>query len=338
MNDKIFHSSLTRITDLERAGFDRQPLPRDEWEAGDYVVGTATVLRGGLSAVELASGRMINAANGDLVLGALGTRHATLEAVGSWEEVGADGRMHLLSAGGLLGRLTSVSGMLAAPMRIDYGGHAMRNGTKVRMQDFAQAPTKAQHYEVPTIVVVGTSMSAGKTTSAKIIVRQLKRAGHRVVGTKLSGAGRLRDILAMKDAGADAVFDFVDVGLPSSILDAVEFRERLQDLLGLITEAKPDVVVAELGASPLEPYNGDTALELIQSTVVMTVLCASDPYAVLGVMSAYHMKHPDLVAGVATSTSAGVEVVEKLSGAKALDMLDRASLPELRALLADALA
>ena len=66
--------------------------------------------------------------------------------------------------------------------------------------------------------------------------------------------------------------------------------------------------------------------------------CASDPYAVLGVMSAYHMKHPDLVAGVATSTSAGVEVVEKLSGAKALDMLDRASLPELRELLADALA
>ena len=49
----------------------------------------------------------------------------------------------------------------------------------------------------------------------------------------------------MKDAGADAVFDFVDVGLPSSILDADEFRERLQDLLGLIAEAKPDVVVAE---------------------------------------------------------------------------------------------
>ena len=338
MNDKIFHSSLTRITDFERAGFDPRPLPREHWEAGDYVVGTATIPRGGLSAVELTTGRMVQAVNGDMVLGALGVRHATLEAVGSWEAVRADGRMHLLSAGGLLGRLTSVSGMLASPMRIEYAGHAMRNGTKVRMQDFAQAPTKAQHYQVPTVVIVGTSMSAGKTTSAKVIVRQLKRAGHRVVGTKLSGAGRLRDILAMKDAGADAVFDFVDVGLPSSILDAIEFRERLQDLLGLIAEAKPDVVVAELGASPLEPYNGDTALELIQSTVAMTVLCASDPYAVLGVMSAYHMMRPDLVAGVATSTSAGVEVVEKLSGARALDILDRASLPKLRELLANALA
>jgi len=47
MNDKIFHSSLTRITDLERAGFDRRPLPREQWEAGDYVVGTATILRVG---------------------------------------------------------------------------------------------------------------------------------------------------------------------------------------------------------------------------------------------------------------------------------------------------
>ena len=102
---------------------------------------------------------------------------------------------------------------------------------------------------------------------------------------------------------------------------------RLQDLLGLITEAKPDVVVAELGASPLEPYNSDTALELIQSTVAMTVLCSSTPYAVLGVMSAYHMMRPDLVAGVATSASTGVEVVEKLSGAKALDILDRAAAP-----------
>jgi hypothetical protein len=337
MNDKIFHGSLARITDFEHAGFDLRRLPREQWEAGDYVVGTAKVQRGGLSGVELTSGRLIQAVDGDLVLGALGVRHATLEVVGSWESVSADGHMHLLSGGGLLGRATSVSGILGSPMQIDYVGHATRDGAKVRMRDFAKVPEKAHPYVVPTILVVGTSMSAGKTTSAKIIIRQLKRAGHRVVGTKLSGAGRYRDILAMKDAGADAVFDFVDVGLPSSILDSGEFRERLRELLGLITEAKPDVVVAELGASPLEPYNGDTALEEIQSKVVMKVLCASDPYSVLGVMHSYHMAHPDLVAGVATSTTAGVEVIEKLSGARAINMLDPACLPELGKLLATAL-
>ena len=337
MIDKIFHSSLTRITDLDRVGFDCESLPREQWEAGDYVLGKASIPRGGLSAIELRTGRVIHAVAGDLVLGALGVRHATLEIVGSWEDVADDGRMHLLTAAGLFGRATSVSGTLDPPMRVDYQGHATRNGTKLRMADFAKSPSKTHDYDVPTILVIGTSMSAGKTTSAKIIVRQLKRTGHRVVGTKLTGAGRYRDILGMRDAGADDIFDFVDVGLPSSVLDPEDFRPRLRDLLGLIVEAKPDLVVAEAGASPLEPYNGDTALEQIQSSVVMTVLCASDPYSVVGIMRAYQMLRPDLVAGVATSTSAGVEVIEKLSGAKALNMLNPASIPELRRLLANAL-
>jgi len=337
MTDKILHASLTRITDLDRAGFDCQPLPREQWELGDYVVGSVTIARGGFSAVELTSGRVIHAVSGDSILGALAVRHATLEVVGSWEAVGTDGRMNLLSAGGLLGRTTSVSGMLASPMHVAYRGHAMRGGTKLRMQDFAKAPARTKKYEVPTILIIGTSMSAGKTTCAKVIVRQLKRAGYRVAGTKLTGAGRYRDILAMQDAGADAIFDFVDVGLPSSVVDREYFRPRLRDLLGLIAEAEPQVVVAEAGASPLEPYNGDTTLEELQGSVALTVLCASDPYSVMGVIHGYDMMRPDVVAGVATSTSAGVELVEKLTGTKALNMLNPESIPELRELLANAL-
>ena len=302
MIDKVFQGSLTRITDFDRVSFDCQSLPREQWEAGDYVLGRVSISRGGFSAIELRSGRLIQAVEGDSVLGALGVRHATLEMVGSWKEVAADGRMHLLTAAGLLGLATSVSGTLGAPMLVEYQGHAMRKGTKLRMADFAKAPSRTHEYNVPTILVIGTSMSAGKTTSAKIIVRQLKREGYRVIGAKLTGAGRYRDILAMRDAGADAIFDFVDAGLPSSVLDPEDFRPRLRDLLGLIVEAKPDLVVAEAGASPLEPYNGDTALEEIQGSIAMTVLCASDPYAVVGIMRGYQMMRPDLVAGIATST------------------------------------
>ena len=338
MTDKRFHSSLTRITDFDRVGFDCQPVPREHWELGDYVIGSVTMARGGLSSVELPTGRVIDAVDGDSVIGVLGVRQATLEVVGSWEAVGTDGQMNLLSAGGLMGRVTSVSGMLGSPMRVDYRGHAMRDGSKLQMQDFARTPSEPRSYGVPTILIIGTSMSAGKTTSAKIIVRQLKRAGYRVAGAKLTGAGRVRDILAMQDAGADAIFDFVDVGLPSSVVGREYFRARLRDLLGLIVEAKPDVVVAEAGASPLEPYNGDTALDEIHDSVALTVLCASDPYAVMGVMHGFDIMRPDIVAGVATSTSAGVEVVEKLSGTKALNMLSPESIPELRRLLTNALA
>ena len=333
----VLHASLTRITDFDRAGFGCEPLPRDQWELGDYVIGSVNIRRGGFSSVELPSGRMVDAVEGDSVTGVLGVRHATLEVVGSWEAVGTDGRMNLLSAGGLMGRATSVSGTLGSPMHVEYHGHAMRDGTKLQMQDFARVPSRARDYEVPTILIIGTSMSAGKTTCAKVIVRQLKHAGYRVTGAKLTGAGRFRDILAMRDAGADAIVDFVDVGLPSSVVEREYFRARLRNLLSLIVETEPDVVVAEVGASPLEPYNGDTALEEMQGSVALTVLCASDPYAVVGVMQGFDIMRPDVVAGVATSTSAGVEVVEKLSGAKALNMLDPESIPELRELLANAL-
>jgi len=337
MNDKIFCGSLARITDLESQGFDCDSIPRDQWEAGDYVVGSITIPRAGISAIELTSGRLISAVNDDLVLGALGIRHATLEVVGSYEAIGHDGRMELLTAAGLLGRATSVSGMFPPLMRVDYRGHAIRGGKKLGMRDFAKRPETQHGYSVPTVLIVGTSMSAGKTTSAKIIIRQLKRAGFRVVGAKLTGAGRYRDILAMSDSGADAIFDFVDVGLPSSVLDPEQYRKRLRDLLGLIAEAKPDVVVAEAGASPLEPYNGEAVLDELGEAVSFTVLCASDPYAVIGVMRGYGII-PDLVAGLATSTSAGVELVEKLSGARALNLLDPGSIPELHGMLTKALS
>jgi hypothetical protein len=52
----------------------------------------------------------------------------------------------------------------------------------------------------------------------------------------------------------------------------------------------------------------------------------------VGVSTAFN-RQPDLVAGAAANTTAGIELVEKLSGLKVLDLLDNQSLPKLRALL-----
>lgn len=332
MADKLFFGSLARISDLESDHFDIQPIPRADWRRGDYVLGEITIARGGFSQIELANGRLASPVDGDRVVGVLGVRHATLEVVGSFERVGQDGAMDLLGAAGLMGRATSVCGLLPPLIELEYRGHAVRDGRPLNMIDFARRPLADRAYDIPTILIVGTSMSAGKTTSARVIIRELKRLGCRVVGAKLTGSGRYRDILAMSDSNADAVFDFVDVGLPSSVVPPEEYRERLHDLLGLIAEETPDVVVAEAGASPLEPYNGDTALDVLRDAVSFTVLCASDPYAVVGVTHGFEME-ADLVAGLATSTVAGIELVQKLSGAKALNLLAPDSVSELRQML-----
>jgi hypothetical protein len=124
----------------------------------------------------------------------------------------------------------------------------------------------------------------------------------------------------------------VDAGLPSTVVSEREYRHALRNLLSRMAVVEADVVVAEVGSSPLEPYNGATAIEEVGPNVRCTVLSASDPYAVTGVVTAFG-KRPDLVTGLATSTRAGIELVEKLCGIEAMNVLDRSSLPRLSSIL-----
>jgi hypothetical protein len=179
-------------------------------------------------------------------------------------------------------------------------------------------------------------MSAGKTTAAKIVTRILANEGLSIVGAKLSGAGRYKDILAIKDAGADQVFDFVDVGLPSSITPLRRYKKSLNSLLNLISSTSSDVAIIEIGASPLEPYNGDIAYNSIKNQIKAIVLCASDPYSVLGVMKSFDIT-PSLVSGPATNTLGGLNLIDKLCGVNALNIIDPVTHPELLRILLNCL-
>jgi len=191
-------------------------------------------------------------------------------------------------------------------------------------------------FDITVILIVGTSMSSGKTMSGRVIVHLLSQMGLNVVGAKLTGAARFRDMLSFGDAGASAVYDFVDAGLPSTAVDEEIYREALPYLLSLIAKDKPDVVVAEAGASPLEPYNGAIAKEMIRDHVKFKLLCAQDPYAVIGVQAAFK-RNPDLVAGGAANTDAAISLVKKLSGLTALNLMDPRSHQQLADMLRKAL-
>jgi hypothetical protein len=328
---KHLFSSVTRISDLPQGEFSVKLLPREEWSMGDYVVGHVEGGAGEDLTVELASGRMIEADAADLVIGAFGKRHATLDATGDWAAIGADGLFHALTEGGLFGKCLSRSPYVKPLMTLNYRGHVVRNGTKVRMQE-SVAPIVDQAFTTPIVLVIGSSMSAGKTTTSRIVIRLLKAEGRRVLAAKLNGAGRYHDILTMADAGADAIFDFVDAGLPSTVCSVEEYRRALLPLLSRMAGAAADAAVIEVGASPLEPYNGAETIKVIGRHVRVTILCASDPYAVVGVMSAFEVQ-PDLVTGIVANTDAGRELVTKLSGVRALNLKEPAALPELRELL-----
>lgn len=331
---KVTLASLTRISDLEQHPIQCDALPREQWATGDYVVGEVTETSPSRM-IELSSGRMIEVSVGDLIVGAFGFRAATLESVGSWKDIPEDQSMQAMTAAGLIGKVTSRSSFGGQPIELIYRGHVVREQRKVTMAEFVSGGA-SQSLNCPVVLLVGTSMSSGKTTSAKTIIRRLKGMGMRVTGAKLTGAGRYRDVLAMADAGADAVFDFVDAGLPSTVCDVDVYRDALDYLIGRVAETNPDVLVAEAGASPIEPYNGQVAVDRLQDTRRLTVLCASDPYAVIGVTKGFGFE-PDLVTGVCTSTSAGVQVVRGLVDAAALNLTHKDSLKELDKLLVDRL-
>ena len=331
---KFAFGSLTRISDLDHSHFVQEPLSREHWATGDYVVGEVTKTSP-IRKIELVTGRMIEVSIGDQVVGAFGHRAATLESVGSWHDIHGDGRMHAMTAAGLIGTVTSCSSFVGEPIHLVYRGHVMRSLRKVSMQDFVQSVAPAK-LNCPVVLLIGTSMSSGKTTSAKVVIRRLKQMGLKVAGAKFTGAGRYRDILSMSDAGADAIFDFVDAGLPSTVCDEDVYRSAFDALVGRIAVTEPDVLVAEAGASPIEPYNGQVAVSGLSHGRRFTILCASDPYAVIGVTKGFGFQ-PDLVTGVCTSTSAGVSVIRGLVSTAALNLTNPNSFAELDKLLVDGL-
>lgn len=327
-------TSVTRIASFDGARVSL--LPRSEWATGDYVLGEVPDTFDTPFDIELTTGRMADVVAGDTIVGAFGRRSATLEAVGDWTEIGSDLRMHALTRAGVLGRATSATPFARTRLvPLTYRGHVLIDGVKATMPGFVR-PVERRPLTAPVVLVIGTSMSAGKTTSVIVLIRRLREMGLRVAATKVTGVARYREILGMGDAGASPTVDFVDAGLPSTIVSPKEYRVALEHMLSRLAAGEPDVVVVECGSSPLEAYNVDVASAALAPNVRCTVLCASDPYAVVGVATAYDVV-PDLVAGKATSTDAGVALCERLSGVLSMNLIEPATHRVLDTLLAEKL-
>jgi len=328
-------ASIARIADFDKNPYDIRALDKTEWATGDYVLAEVYGTRSILYAIEASDGEMIPVQPGDQVIGAFGHRAATLEGVGSYLDVNK-GEMQALTSAGLLGFFTSYATLLPKPMSLKYRGHIIRDGKKTTMRSFA-IRSQDTGYSVPTIMIIGTSMSAGKTVTGRRACEILSSAGLTVFGTKLTGAGRYRDIASFKRAGATEVYDFVDAGLPTTCVRETKFRAAIRPLLNHISKSHPDFVVVEAGASPLEPYNVAAAMDELGDNIACVILAASDPFAAVGVEKAFGVR-PDLITGPATNTSAAVALVRKLSDLPGINVIDRRTMPRFRQFLGEKLA
>jgi len=198
-------------------GLDDRPLtlttPRQAPAQGDLVV-TGVASLGQHRALEDRHGRRVQLYVGDLVVGAYGNRYAT-DFYEGYVQPGP--RTHLLTAGGGIGTVASSHVRRAQPTELEVlGALADGSGTPVNLGDVVHLDPPAAYPPPATVVVVGSSMNAGKTTTVAGVVRGWVRAGLTVGAGKLTGSGSGKDRWVYVDAGAHAIADFLDFGMPST--------------------------------------------------------------------------------------------------------------------------
>lgn len=315
---KRFLASLTRISDLAERPYDIRAFDRSDWADGDYVVCEVVGKPSALYRIELVSGRRTPVLPGQQIVGALGRRAATHDCCGDWRAVGDDLVLNQLTGAGLFGKATSVSRWSGRPMDLRYVGHVCRDSGRVTVGEFGVAGG-SKPFSLPSVAVVGTSMSAGKTLTSRTVIASLAGLGYRVAAAKLTGAAGYKDALGYGDAGAAHFVDYVDAGLTDTLGSPEDVSAALSRLLSHVGDRGADVLVAEIGASPLEAYNGIAALDCLGDTIRMTALVANDAYAARGFQETVRYR-PDFVAGPAANTTSSRALVSTLTGLKAIDL------------------
>ena len=240
--------------------------------------------------IEDTGGRMVSLRAGDVLAGTLGTRRALRGYAGVVPTAIAPGdTIEVLNLGGILGRCTSVNPDIGPPFKAEVLGAILtfpelgdRVGRPAHIKDLAVPPAERLESAIPVVYVAGTCMNAGKTVAATELVRALTRSGLRVAAAKLTGVSLMRDALSMQDAGAIAALTFNDVGIASTHAGVTVTTAK--GIFNRLAQAKPDVIIAELGDGILGEYGVQDILRDRELTGVGAayVMAAPDPVACWG--------------------------------------------------------
>ena len=159
------------------------------------------------------------------------------------------GPCHLAAGGGVAGVVVARRDGIGAPTELQpIGLLTDEHGLVANVGDHALRTAALQPARRPvTIVSLGTSMNAGKTTSAAYLIRGLTRSGLRVGAAKVTGTGSGNDPGLFRDAGAVRVADFTDAGFASTCNVAVDvLTAAAHRLVAHLAEAKVQAVVLEV--------------------------------------------------------------------------------------------
>ena len=196
--------------------------------------------------IELVNGRRARMFVGDEIVVVYGNRYAPDQFEAMIPDTLAP--CHLVAAGGVAAQVLSKHSMMKRPTEITpLGILGDMHGKAINLTNFALKEINTNGQHPITVVVTGTTMNAGKTTTAANLIKGLSSSGLKVGSAKITGTGAGGDVWFMKDAGAEPALDFVDAGFPSTY--RIEF-EQVEEILGILTshlsKAGVDAIVLEV--------------------------------------------------------------------------------------------
>ncbi|MFD1718588.1 DUF1611 domain-containing protein [Georgenia deserti] len=241
--------SASRV-DLTRA---RAVLTDGVPRFGDLVLAAVTGV-GQHARLENQHGRKAPLTEGVQVVAAYGTRYAPDQ----FEAVVPDdlGPCELVAAGGIAGRVLSQHAQVKDATRIEPIGILLdAGGRRLNTTDGAWFPTTPHSGVDPVVMLVtGSSMNSGKTTTGAMLCRGLRAAGFQVGAAKVTGTGAGNDMWAFHDNGARPVVDFTHAGYPSTWQVPLEELVRIyEQSVDHLAAAGCDVAVIEVADGIYQP-------------------------------------------------------------------------------------
>ena len=281
-------------------------------ENGDVVIGEVCEL-GQHSKFEEPGGREIKLQRGNVVAAVLGRRYSTKEFCGKIpDNLTLQTKFDLLNVGGIAGIVLSHNTLSKVPTKLYYLGHAVDdqkkkiNTLKYRMTINENDSNALGRSPLKIIIVFGTEMDSGKTSSAGQIINILRNNGFTVGGGKLTGTSRMKDILYMKACGAHHVLDFMDAGYPSTYQCTLrELEDIFQVFKGYFTAKGCDFLVMEVADGI---FQRETEMILncpsIMEGIFLFTLAANDSLSAYGGLRYLQEKYaviPDFISGLITT-------------------------------------
>ncbi|WP_297654976.1 DUF1611 domain-containing protein [Pseudonocardia sp.] len=288
--------------------------------------------------LENTNGRQVRLYSGDVVVGAFGNRYAT-DYYEGYLPTGSVA--HLLTAGGVVGRVASAHARRGEPTVLEVLGLlADRSGRPLSLDGCAMAAPVSARAELGTFVVVGSSMGAGKTTTAAALVQGWSRAGLRVGAGKVTGSGSGKDRWMYQDAGAAEIVDFLDFGMASTFgYPPQRLRATMVGIRDALVGRGASVVVLEIADGLLQQETRGLAAGLAGFADGVVLAVADALSAVAGVRIMADLGAPvRAVSGLLTASplasreaaaATGLPVLspEELIAGGALELLSGAAVP-----------